>query len=369
MNLRPAVPRTDSIQSFVSQETPILTLTDSDGVTGTGYSYTIGAGGSSIVALLRDHLLPLIVGREAERIESIWHDLLYSAHALAVGPVLSLSLAAIDTALWDLRARRAGLAVSQLLGGAHESLPVYSTEGGWLHLSAEELVRDAEAMQAKGFAGAKIKVGKPDSREDLERVTAVRSAVGDGFEIMVDANQGFRIDEARRRATMLEGLDLGWLEEPLPADDVRGHARLAAVTSVPIAVGESLYSLAQFREYLQQGACSIVQVDVARIGGITPWMKVAHLAESFNVGVAPHFLMELHTQLACSVQNGMWVEYIPQLDPITTNSLVLSEGRAYPSNQPGLGIDWDWVAIDQLSIFHFELGSHPTRTASTVATQ
>lgn len=369
VNLRPAVPRTDSIQSFVSQETPILTLTDSDGVTGTGYSYTIGAGGSSIVALLRDHLLPLIVGREAERIESIWHDLLYSAHALAVGPVLSLSLAAIDTALWDLRARRAGLAVSQLLGGAHESLPVYSTEGGWLHLSAEELVRDAEAMQAKGFAGAKIKVGKPDSREDLERVTAVRSAVGDGFEIMVDANQGFRIDEARRRATMLEGLDLGWLEEPLPADDVRGHARLAAVTSVPIAVGESLYSLAQFREYLQQGACSIVQVDVARIGGITPWMKVAHLAESFNVGVAPHFLMELHTQLACSVQNGMWVEYIPQLDPITTNSLVLSEGRAYPSNQPGLGIDWDWVAIDQLSIFHFELGSHPTRTASTVATQ
>jgi L-alanine-DL-glutamate epimerase-like enolase superfamily enzyme len=368
VDLRPAVPRTDAIQSFVSQETPILTLTDSDGVSGTGYCYTIGAGGSSIVALLRDHLLPLLVGREAERIESIWHDLLYSAHALSVGPVLSLSLAAIDTALWDLRARRAGLAISQLLGGAHESLPVYSTEGGWLHLSTEDLVRDAQVMQAKGFAGAKIKIGKPDSREDLERVAAVRSAVGDGFEIMVDANQGFRVDDARRRAAMLEGLNLGWLEEPLPADDVNGHARLAAATSVPIAVGESLYSLAQFREYLQQGACSIVQVDVARIGGITPWMKVAHLAESFGVGVAPHFLMELHTQLACSVQNGMWVEYIPQLDPITKTSLFVSEGRAYPSNQAGLGIDWDWNAIDQVSTCHFELGRHPTPTTSTVAT-
>ncbi len=357
VDLHPAVPRTDAIQSFVSQETPILTLTDSDGVTGTGYSYTIGVGGSSIVALLRDHLLPLIIGREAERIESIWHDLLYSAHALGVGPVLSLSMAAIDTALWDLRARRVGLPINQLLGGAHESLPVYTTEGGWLHLSTEELVRDAKAMLALGFAGAKIKIGKPDAREDVERVSAVRAAVGDRFEIMVDANQGFRSDNARRRATMLEGLDLGWLEEPLPADDVSGHARLAAATSVPIAVGESLYSLAQFREYLQHGACSIVQVDVARIGGITPWMKVAHLAESFNVGVAPHFLMELHTQLACSVQNGMWVEYIPQLDPITTTSLVVCDGRAYPSNQVGLGIDWDWAAINEMSTVHYELGS------------
>ena len=364
VDLRPTVPRTDAIQSFVSQETPILTLTDSDGFTGTGYTYTIGAGGNSIVALLRDHLLPLMIGREAERIESIWHDQLYSAHALAVGPIMSLSLAAIDTALWDLRARRAGLALSELLGGAHQSLPVYSTEGGWLHLSTEALVEDAKAMQAQGFAGAKIKIGKADPREDIERLTAVRSAVGEGFEIMVDANQGFRIDNARRRAAMLEGLNIGWLEEPLPADDVDGHARLAATTSVPIAVGESLYSLAQFREYLQRGACSIVQVDVARIGGITPWMKVAHLAESFSVGVAPHFLMELHTQLACSIQNGIWVEYIPQLDPITTSSLEVNGGRAYPSKQIGLGIEWDWLAIHRMSTCHVLVGPQPAPATS-----
>lgn len=349
VDIRPLVQRTDAIQSFVSQETPIVTLHDADGAEGTGYSYTIGAGGSAIVALLRDHLLPNLIGRDADAIERIWRDLLYSAHALTVGPIVSLSLAAIDTALWDLRSRRAGMPITKLLGGAHESLPMYSTEGGWLHLSTDQIVADAIEMKARGFAGAKVKVGRPTGHEDLERLTAVRSAVGDDFELMVDANQGLRADEASRRARLFEPLDLGWIEEPLVADDVAGHARLAAGCSTPIAVGESLYSLAQFREYLEAGACSIVQVDVARIGGITPWLKVAHLAEAFGKGVAPHFLMELHVQLSCAIPNGIWVEYIPQLDPITTSPLDLRAGRAYPATTPGLGIGWDWERIDAMA--------------------
>lgn len=346
-DLRPLTERTDAIQSFVSQETVIVTLSDEDGVRGTGYSYTIGAGGSSIIALLRDHLLPRLIGREADAIEAIWRDLLFGVHALSVGPILSLSLAAIDTALWDLRSLRTGIPITQLLGGAHDSLPVYTTEGGWLHLPIDELVADAVLMRDRGFAGAKLKVGKPTGNEDLERLSAVREAVGPGFELMVDANQGLRLDQALRRAQLFEPLDLGWLEEPLPADDVEGHARLARSTSLPIAVGESLYSLSQFKDYLQSGACSVVQVDVARIGGITPWLKVAHLAEAHNVAVAPHFLMELHIPLGCAVPNGTWVEYIPQLGPITATAPDIRDGRAYPSSAPGLGIAWDWAAIDQ----------------------
>jgi L-alanine-DL-glutamate epimerase-like enolase superfamily enzyme len=149
VDLKPLTQRTDAIQSFVSQETPILTLTDSDGATGTGYSYTIGAGGSAIVALLRDHLLPQLIGMEAEHIEGNWRALLYSMHALAVGPVSSLSLAAIDIAAWDLRCRRANLSLHQAVGGAHERLPVYTTEGGWLNLETEQLVEDAVRMQRK----------------------------------------------------------------------------------------------------------------------------------------------------------------------------------------------------------------------------
>ena len=348
VDLEPQVERTDAIQSFVSQETPILTITDEEGVSGTGYTYTIGSGGSAIVALLRDHLLPRLMGQQSEEIESIWHSLLFGMHSLAVGPVSSLALAAVDIALWDLRCKRAELPLHRAVGGAHERLPLYTTEGGWLHLSSEQLVEDAVLMRDRGFKGAKVKIGKSRKTEDLERLSAVRDAVGDGFELMVDANQGLRVDDAERRVRMLADLDLGWIEEPLPADDIGAHRRLAAKSSTPIAVGESLYSLSQFKDYLHADACSIIQVDVARVGGITPWLKVAHLAEAYNVPVAPHFLMELHASLACGVANGQWVEYIPQLQPLTRVGLDVRDGYAYPSNVPGIGIDWDWDAIDNL---------------------
>jgi L-alanine-DL-glutamate epimerase-like enolase superfamily enzyme len=349
VDLEPKVKRTDAIQSFVLQETPIVRVFDRDGASGAGYSYTIGTGGSSIMALLADHLAPLLVGREAEHIEAIWRDLLFHTHATSVGAITALALAALDTALWDLRCQRAGLPLAVLAGGAKDSCPLYTTEGGWLHLPPAALVDDALQAKAKGFGGAKIKIGRPHVAEDVERLRAVRESAGADWDIMTDANQGFTLSEAIRRARHLEALDIAWFEEPLPADDVAGHAELAQHTSVPIAVGESLYSASQFKDYLQAGACSIVQVDVARIGGITPWLKVAHLAEAFNVAVCPHFLMELHVGLCCAVANGRWVEYIPQLDAITQRGLEIRDGRAYPSPEPGLGIDWDWDAIGRLS--------------------
>jgi L-alanine-DL-glutamate epimerase-like enolase superfamily enzyme len=164
---------------------------------------------------------------------------------------------------------------------------------------------------------------------------------------MTDANQAFPLAEALRRAAAFQsaGLDLAWLEEPLPAEDVEGHARLAAATPIPIAVGESLYHPAQFRDYVARGACRIVQPDVARVGGITPWLKIAHLAEAANIPVAPHFLMELHLPLVCAVPNAAWLEHIPQLDRITTSRVVVRDGWASPPEAPGNGIAWDWDAI------------------------
>lgn len=345
VDLKPKVRRTDAIQSFESQETPMVRIRDADGIIGTGYSYTIGQGGPAIMSLLRQTLVPRLIGREAEEIEGIWQSLLFSTHATAVGAITSLALAAIDTALWDLRCRKAGLPLYRLLGGAKNNVPCYTTEGGWLHIDTDLLVKDALEAQAKGFAGSKIKIGKPHLSQDRERIAAVRAAVGPSYEIMVDANQAFCRAEATRRAHMLEEFDVGWLEEPMPADNVLEHALLAASTSVPIAVGESMYSISQFKDYLVSGGASIVQVDVARIGGITPWMKVAHMAEAFNVPVCPHFLMELHASLVCAIPNAPWLEYIPQLDTITTSGLRIEEGHAWPDDKPGLGIDWDWQAI------------------------
>lgn len=350
VDLPPPVPRSDAIQSFVSQETPIVRIRTAAGGEGAGYSYTIGTGGSSVVALLKDHLAPRLIGRDPALIEQTWRELLFATHATSVGAITSLALCAIDTALWDWRCRRDGQPLWRAAGGAQATVPVYTTEGGWLHLSPDELVRQTIEAQAQGFIGAKLKVGKPRLAEDLARLRAVRQAVGDTFELMIDANQCFTLSEALRRAPHYADLSLAWFEEPLPADDLQGHVRLAANATLPIAVGESLYSHGQFGDYVRAGACHIVQVDVARVGGITPWLKVAHLAECANLAVAPHFLMELHVSLTTAVPNGAWLEYIPQLDAIASSRVAISAGRAQPPDTPGLGIDWDWAEIERRTL-------------------
>jgi L-alanine-DL-glutamate epimerase-like enolase superfamily enzyme len=346
-DLPPKVARSDAIQTFSLQETPMLRLFCDDGSEGTGYSYTIGNGGSSVIALLRDHLAPRLLGKDADMVEEIWKDLFFFTHATSVGAITSIALCVVDTALWDRRCRAAGLPLHVMAGGAQSRIAVYDTEGGWLHLKPGEVVENALVAKSKGFRGVKVKIGRPHVAEDVARLAAVRKALGAAFDIMTDANQGFTVSEAIRRARHYEALDVLWFEEPLPAEDLNGHVLLSQSTSVPIAVGESLYHPSHFREYLQRGACNIIQVDVGRVGGITPWLKVAHLAETFNVQVCPHYLMEIHLSLCCAVPNATWLEHIPQLDDITASRIIIKDGYAFPSTRPGLGIEWDWKAIER----------------------
>ena len=348
VDLKPKVARSDAIQTFSMQETPMVRIFCDDGSQGTGYSYTIGNGGSSVLALLRDHLAPRLLGKDAEMVEEIWKDLFFFTHATSIGAITSIALCVIDTALWDLRCRVAGLPLHVAAGGAQRGIPVYDTEGGWLNLEPSELVQNALAAKAKGFRGVKVKIGRPHVSEDVARLAAVRKALGPSYDIMTDANQGFTVSEAIRRARHYEALDVAWFEEPLPAEDLNGHVLLSQSTTVPIAIGESLYHPSQFREYLQRGACSIVQMDVGRVGGITPWLKIAHLAETFNVSVCPHFLMEIHLGLCCAVPNAAWLEHIPQLDDITLSRIAIVDGYATPSAQPGLGIEWNWPALERM---------------------
>jgi len=339
--------RTDAVQAFLKQETVFVELRTDDGGTGTGYAYTIGTGGTAVLALLQDYLLPRLAGQDARRVEAVWRDLFTATRATTVGAITSLALAAVDTALWDLRCRAADRPLWVLAGGAKDRIPLYDTEGGWLHLSAEDLVAGAKASQAAGWPGVKLKLGRSPV-QDAARLAAVREAVGADFDLMLDANQSMTAPDAIRRARLLEPYDPYWFEEPLPADDVAGHAAVAAATSIPVAVGESMYSAGQFADYLHRRAAGVVQVDVARIGGITPWLKVAHLAETANVMVCPHFLMELHVSLCCAVPNSRYLEHIPQLRAITRREIEVVDGHARPADTPGLGIDWDRDAIDNL---------------------
>ncbi|MBP1933311.1 mandelate racemase/muconate lactonizing enzyme family protein [Ammoniphilus resinae] len=348
--LKPKVKRTDAIQSFEAQETPIVRLTTESGQFGEGYTYTIGTGGSSIVALLKDHLLPKLIGRDATMIESIWHDLLMSTHATSVGAITSLALTAIDTALWDLKCKMMNLPLYKVAGGSKDKIRLYTTEGGWLHMSQEELVNDALAAKAQGFGGSKVKIGSPSAERDVQRLRAVREAVGPDYMIMTDCNQALTLADAKQRADLLEKVVLTWIEEPLLAHDVASHRELCQSTTIPVAVGESIYSIHHFKEYLQSNAADIIQVDVARIGGITPWLKVAHMTECFNKIVCPHFLMELHVSLCCAINNSRWLEYIPQLDEITKSKVTIKDGFAYPSQKPGIGIDWDWEKIQNETV-------------------
>ena len=343
-------PRTDAVQAFLKQETIFVEIETQDGARGLGYSYTIGTGGTAVLALLRDYLLPRLVGQDANRVESVWRDLFSATRATAVGAITSLALAAVDTALWDRRSRVANLPLFIVAGGAKDRIPLYDTEIGWLHLSIEDVAAGAKEAVARGLHGVKVKIGKPSAAEDAERLLAVRSAIGPDKDLMVDANQSMTVAEAIRRTPDLERAGVLWFEEPLPADDVAGHERLARSTTVPIAVGESMYSIGQFAEYLTRGAAGVVQADVARVGGITPWLKIAHLAEAHNVQVCPHFLMELHVSLCGAVPNSQYLEYIPQLRGITRTELTVEGGEALMPTAPGLGIDWDPDAIDDLRV-------------------
>jgi L-alanine-DL-glutamate epimerase-like enolase superfamily enzyme len=348
VDLEAEIVRFDAIQQFTKQETIFVQLETDDAFIGTGYSYTIGTGGRAVVALLREDLLHRLIGQDARQVESLWNTLFWATHGTAVGAITSLALAAVDTALWDLRCKAAGQPLWLLAGGFRERVPLYDTEGGWLNLDVDTIVDEAKKSVVKGWPGVKIKVGKPDPMEDVARLSAVREAIGPNIDLMIDANQSFTYAEAKRRARLFEHLNLFWFEEPMPAEDMSGHVQLAQSTSIPVAAGESIYSLSHFREYLASGACGIVQVDVARIGGITPWLKTAHLAESFNVKVAPHFLMELHVSLAAAIPNALYVEHIPQLARLTHRGLEIIDGHAVAPGEPGIGIDWDFDVIENL---------------------
>lgn len=350
VDIAPERPRTDAIQSFVKQQTVFVELEVSTGAVGVGYSYTIGTGGHSVMALLHHDLLPQLIDQDARHIERLWQMLFWHTHATAVGAITSLALAAVDLALWDLRCKVLGEPLCILAGGARPSVPLYNTEGGWLQMTPEELIADALATQKAGWNGVKVKIGKPDPIEDRERIRALREAVGPSMNIMLDANQSMTAAEAIRRARLLEEFDPFWLEEPLPAEDISGHALLSRSTKIPIAIGESIYSVNHFKEYLVAGGAGILQPDVARIGGITPWLKTAHLAEAFNVKVAPHFLMEVHVSLCAAVPNAIYVEHIPQLKSITRSGIRIEGGRAFAPDTADLGIAWDFDAIRKLQI-------------------
>ena len=336
----------DAIRHFSKMDVIFAHIETDEGVSGCGFTYSIiPHGAREICSIINNGFDTLIRDMDPRDHERVWAQMWRSVDWIGRGGVAVLAIAAVDIGIWDLKSKLAAIPLYRMLGGHHDRVPVYNTDGGWLNHTPEQLVEETQKIVDAGFRGTKIKVGKETPAEDAERIAAVREVLGPHRNLMVDANERFTSAEAIRRARMWEPYNLFWFEEPLPAEDLLGHRDLRAHTSIPIALGESLFTRQQFRDYIATGGVSIVQPDACRCGGITEWMKIAHMADCHNMQVSPHFVMELHLPLVAAIPNSLFVEYIPSLDPVLTEPLKLVDGHFIPSEAPGLGISFDWERL------------------------
>jgi L-alanine-DL-glutamate epimerase-like enolase superfamily enzyme len=304
---------------------------------GVGFSYSKRAGGPAQYAHARE-VAEAALGEDPNDIEKLYTKLLWAGASVGRSGVATQALAAIDVALYDLKAKRAGLPLAKLLGAHRDSVRTYNTSGGFLSASIEEVKERASRSLAEGIGGIKIKVGLPDHAEDLRRLGAVREHIGEGVPLMVDANQQWDRATALRMGRRMEEHGLVWIEEPLDAYDAEGHAELARSLDTPIATGEMLASVAEHERLISTRACDVIQPDAPRVGGITQFMRLATLADQAGLDLAPHFAMEIHVHLAAAYPREPWVEHFDWLDPLFNERLETEGGRMLVPQRPGLGI-------------------------------
>jgi L-alanine-DL-glutamate epimerase-like enolase superfamily enzyme/DNA-binding HxlR family transcriptional regulator len=326
-----------------------VTLTDGEGGTGTGFTFSISGGAAAMRTLVDGVIGQATIGSDLEGWERRWHALWARTHRLGRGVAVP-ALSAVDIAVWDLRARRARLPLYRLLGAYRDQVPAYRSLDRMAGMSLEELVEAASTHVAEGFAAIKLFCGARPFEEEVDRVAAVRQAVGPAVRIMVDTNERLDQPEALWFGRQLAAHDIYWLEEPLASDDIAGHARLAQRLAVPIAVGEHLIGRFEFAEYLRQGAAAVVQPDLPLTGGISEGLRVATLAEAHGAALCPHSLPELHVHLVAAAKAGAYVECFPLLDDLLQKPLQVSGGVVRPPERPGHGILWSAEALERYRV-------------------
>ncbi|MGN8130124.1 L-talarate/galactarate dehydratase [Paenarthrobacter sp. 22069] len=338
-----AVPISDA-KVFTGRQKPMTEvvflfaeITTELGHSGIGFSYSKRAGGPAQYAHAKE-VAEGLIGEDPNDIARIYTKLLWAGASVGRSGVATQALAAVDIALYDLKAKRAGLPLAKFLGSYRDSVRTYNTSGGFLNASLDEVKARATQSLEEGIGGIKIKVGLPDSKEDLRRVAGIRDHIGPDVPLMVDANQQWDRATALRMGRRLEEFDLVWIEEPLDAYDFEGHAHLAQVLDTPIATGEMLASVAEHKGLIAVNGCDIIQPDAPRVGGITQFLRLAALADERGLGLAPHFAMEIHLHLAAAYPREPWVEHFDWLDPLFNERLETKDGRMIVPDRPGLGV-------------------------------
>lgn len=340
---------TDSMHGTMRDfELVTVRIRDADGTEGIGYTFTVGRNGGAIATIIEREMTAIITGRDADQIESLWQVLWWDMHYGGRGGPTVLALSAVDMALWDLKANKLSQPLWKLLGGFSDRVPCYA--GGIdLELPLPQLLKQTDRNLERGFRAIKMKVGRKNLSEDVERVTAMRKHLGADFPLMADANMKWTADEAIRAARAFAPLDLTWLEEPISPDDVAGHARVVREGGLPIAAGENLRTLWDFRHLIASGGVTYPEPDVTNCGGITSFMKIAHVAEAFNLPVTSHGAHDVTVHLLAAVPNQSYLEaHGFGLDRYIANPLLIEKGCAVAPSRPGHGIAFDWKDLEAI---------------------
>ena len=326
----------------------LVTVRTDQGISGENLVFTLNDQRTAVLRAMVDSLADLIVGQDPGHIAGFWARAWKAINFLGHTGVTVVGISAIDGALWDLQGKAAGLPLYRMLGGARSQVPAYHSGGLWLSLSVEELVLEAQRFLNGGFHAMKMRLGKPDPQEDIARVRAVREAIGPDIALMADANQGQTEAQAIRLGRGLEEFRLTWFEEPLPAWDLEGLARVAAALDTPIASGETEYTRYGFRRMLELRSADILMPDLQRVGGVSEFMRVGHMAESYDVAVSSHLFPETSIQVLGALSNAIYLEYMPWFSELYNEQLEIKDGMATVPERPGWGFTFDEDRIRQL---------------------
>ena len=345
----PIEPSGDAGHGLLDHEELIVVDVAADGLVGQGYAYTIGRGGRAIQALIEHDLAPLLIGQDASDVEGLWRRMWQGLLYVGRGGLAAFAVAALDVALWDLRGLRLHQPLWQTVGGTARTIPAYGS-GVDLPKPLDALLQQVERFLERGFRAVKVKVGRPDVADDDARVAAVRRLIGDDVALMLDANMGWSRDEALERGRRLAQYRLRWLEEPLVPEDVDGHADLVRVLPLPIAVGESLHSVDEFRRYVHAQAAGVVQIDPITNGGITPVLEILKLADAAGLSTSSHYTDELSAHLLCASASPIYLEkHAFALDAYLERPQVVMDGAVRPTDEPGTGLRFNRAALAPFS--------------------
>ena len=318
------------------------------GIVGENLIFTLNARRTRVLQSMVEEMADLIIGRDAGHIAGFWARAWRDINFLGHKGVPVVGISALDGALWDALGKMSNLPLYRILGGAQDRVPVYHSGGLWLSSSDKELVAEAERFAAAGFRAMKMRLGSPEPATDVARVRAVRTAIGPKIKLMADANQGLTENQAIRLGRALEEFDLTWFEEPLPAWDLDGLARVAAALETPIASGETEYTRYGFRRMLELRSADILMPDLQRVGGVSEFIRVGHMAESYDIPVSSHLFPETSLQVLGALANTIYLEYMPWFSKLYNETIKFAEGQAIVPERPGWGFTFNQDYVSHL---------------------